>query len=187
MVAKKNTLPYIILGLLSKSELSGYAIRTAFENEIGEFWQAKHSQIYPELKKMLAADLVTFRTEIVGEKLEKKLYSLTKKGTAVLTDWIQSPTDDLPVSHDEFALKLYFVSSQADPIIASMMTKQLSNHQQNLAHLKARQQLLFSTATAIKTNYGHYLILRRAINRETDYVDWLKNELAEQQKFNRQG
>ena len=48
---KKNTLRYILLGLLSKKQMTGYELNQSFKNEIGEFWQAKHSQIYPELAK----------------------------------------------------------------------------------------------------------------------------------------
>ena len=51
-MARKNTLRYILLGLLSKKKMTGYELNQSFKNEIGEFWQAKHSQIYPELAKM---------------------------------------------------------------------------------------------------------------------------------------
>ncbi len=43
-------LKYAILGLLRKGELSGYDISSYFKEELGQFWSAKHSQIYPELK-----------------------------------------------------------------------------------------------------------------------------------------
>jgi DNA-binding PadR family transcriptional regulator len=51
-IAQKNTLQYIILGMLQDDKKTGYDIKTAFTTEIGEFWQAKHSQIYPELSKL---------------------------------------------------------------------------------------------------------------------------------------
>ena len=44
-MARKNTLRYILLGLLSKKKMTGYELNQSFKNEIGEFWQAKHSQI----------------------------------------------------------------------------------------------------------------------------------------------
>ncbi len=46
----KRTLKYAILGLVHKEEMSGYDITSQFKKEIGQFWSAKHSQIYPELK-----------------------------------------------------------------------------------------------------------------------------------------
>ncbi|MBU3158100.1 PadR family transcriptional regulator, partial [Clostridium estertheticum] len=69
-MAKKNILKYIILGLLEKQELTGYDIKKIFEDEIGEFWRSNHSQIYPELRKLQEQKLISFRVEIVGNKLE---------------------------------------------------------------------------------------------------------------------
>ena len=79
-MAKKNMLKYIILGLLEKQELTGYDIKNIFEEEIGEFWKAKHSQIYPELKKLEEQKLICFRIEIVGSKLKKSITPLRMTG-----------------------------------------------------------------------------------------------------------
>ena len=51
---QKRILPYIILGLLQERPLTGKEITHQFKNEIGEFWKASHSQIYPELTRMQA-------------------------------------------------------------------------------------------------------------------------------------
>ena len=70
-MARKNTLRYILLGLLSKKQMTGYELNQSFKNEIGEFWQAKHSQIYPEPAKMEEQGIIQHQVEITGEKLEK--------------------------------------------------------------------------------------------------------------------
>ena len=47
---KKRVLPYIILGILKQNPgFTGKEITYQFKNEIGEFWKASHSQVYPEL------------------------------------------------------------------------------------------------------------------------------------------
>ena len=51
-MTKENTLQYILLGLLAKQDLTGYDIKKLFEQEVGDFWFARHSQVYPELRKM---------------------------------------------------------------------------------------------------------------------------------------
>ena len=51
-MAQKNKLQFIILGLLNQQPLTGYDLTKAFDDEIGEFWQAQHSQIYPQLKRL---------------------------------------------------------------------------------------------------------------------------------------
>ncbi len=46
---------YAILGLLAREALSGYDLSSRMRAPVGYFWEARHSQIYPELAR-LAAD-----------------------------------------------------------------------------------------------------------------------------------
>ena len=75
-----RTLKYAILGLLMRSPVTGYDIAKEFGDGLGCFWSAKHSQIYPELKRLTDDGLIQFRTVIQGERMEKKLYEITDKG-----------------------------------------------------------------------------------------------------------
>ena len=47
-----RVLKYAILGLLNQKSMSGYELSSEFESALNEFWNAKHSQIYPELRKL---------------------------------------------------------------------------------------------------------------------------------------
>ena len=163
-MARKNTLRYILLGLLSKKQMTGYELNQSFKNEIGEFWQAKHSQIYPELAKMEEQGIIQHQVEITGEKLEKKVYELTEEGKEQLAEWIHTPTNELPVNRDEFVLKLYFVKDVNDPALVEIIQQQRDLHEEKRLH----------------DNYGHYLILAHAINRETEYASWLTDVLEEE-------
>ena len=175
-MAKKNMLKYIILGLLEKQELTGYDIKKIFEEEIGEFWKAKHSQIYPELKKLEEQKLICFRIEIVGSKLEKKYYTITGDGKEELKVWISAPTQELLATKDEFILKLYFICGKEDGKLEKMFEEQIVLHQEKLEHFNLRMQTVFSSQEKKKSNYGHYLILDHAIKREEEYLLWLKNQ-----------
>lgn len=101
-----RVLKYAILGLLRKGELSGYDITSYFKEELGQFWSAKHSQIYPELKKLTDEGFITFRTTIQGTKLEKKMYTLTDSGKQELHDWLIRHQPIPETVKDEFMLKL---------------------------------------------------------------------------------
>ena len=52
-----GTLRYAMLGLIQRAPATGYDISKAFSGRLGSIWGARHSQIYPELKK-LTEDLV---------------------------------------------------------------------------------------------------------------------------------
>lgn len=167
------------MGLLSQRPQTGYDLSRAFDHEIGEFWQAQHSQIYPMLKRLETAGDITHEDTITGEKLVKKEYQLTEQGQEKLTAWVSSPSPELTATKDEFILKLYFIESAHDPRITPMLTEQYQLHQAQLAHLRDRQRTVFPDQAAIDAAYGHYLILEHAVEREAHYVDWLQRHLKD--------
>ena len=171
-MAQKNRLQYIILGLLNERPQSGYDLTKSFDADIGEFWNANHSQIYPLLKRMEDQELITHKTSIVGQKLEKKIYLITQLGTNIFKDWLHSPSI-LDQAHDEFILKLYFISNRDNPQIKIMVAEQLQLHQAKLNTLKQQKITKFPDQEHINQDYGHFLVLNHAINREESYLSWL--------------
>ena len=47
-----ETLKYAILGLLMKKDMTGYELSKESNSEVFEFWNASHSQIYPQLQAL---------------------------------------------------------------------------------------------------------------------------------------
>ncbi|HIY91716.1 MAG TPA: PadR family transcriptional regulator [Candidatus Companilactobacillus pullicola] len=170
---KKRILPYIILGILDQNPgLTGKFITNQFKNEIGEFWKASHSQIYPELKKMVEDDWIKQTSDSNNEK--EKYYHLTNLGKEKLNSWIDIPINALPVVEDLFSLKLFFIQDPNDPRISTLVNKQLDLLEKQLDHLNDREKILFDTQEKRNKNYGHYLILERAISRLDNQIKWLK-------------
>ena len=62
----RNTLRYIILGLLWARPMSGYDIKQAFERAIASYWNAGNSQIYTTLKSLSREKLV--EAEVIEQK-----------------------------------------------------------------------------------------------------------------------
>ena len=52
------SLRFAILGYLSTGPGTGWDISRQFDTGLGWFWTARHSQIYPELKRMTQEGLV---------------------------------------------------------------------------------------------------------------------------------
>ncbi|GKT02998.1 PadR family transcriptional regulator [Furfurilactobacillus entadae] len=177
-MAQKNRLKYILLGLLTERAQSGYDLTRAFDTGIGEFWSANHSQIYPLLNKMETEDLITHESQLAGEKLTKKVYSITAAGEETFTQWLGSASD-ADNEHDEFVLKLYFIQERHDFRLVEMVRNQRAKRQAKLAHLQQQLADKFMDSTMIEQQYGHYLVLRHAIEREREYVAWLTSILDE--------
>ncbi|MGG4219143.1 PadR family transcriptional regulator [Paenibacillus jamilae] len=178
----KRTLKYAILGLVHKEEMSGYDITSQFKQEIGQFWSAKHSQIYPELKRLTEEGLIEFRTSITGAKLEKKLYCITPKGAQELTEWLLSPKELPETEKDEFMLMLYFSAAIPKEESKRLFEDQIAKRTDKLECLyeskKSLQQLDENLQVPGSSQFGHYLVLSRAINREESYITWLKETLS---------
>ena len=66
-----GTLQYAILGMLNRDSMTGYDLTREFQTSLFDFWTAKHSQVYPELKSLLEKGYVEYETEISGTALEK--------------------------------------------------------------------------------------------------------------------
>ena len=104
-----RTLKYAILGLINREPMTGYDITREFNsNNLANFWYAKHSQVYPELGRLMDEKLVTCEVVIQGEKLEKKLYSITPDGRAQLQEWLMKNEPLEPTPKDVFRLRMYF-------------------------------------------------------------------------------
>lgn len=171
---KKRVLPYIILGILKQNPgFTGKSITYQFTNEIGEFWKAAHSQVYPELKKMQQDNWITSKHAKDNEK--EIHYYLTSAGEEKLENWIDQPLTELPVNQDIFSLKMFFINDPNDPRIRIMVDEELALLEKQLAHLRQREVDVFPTKNKQAQNFGHYLILKRAMARLEGQIEWLKS------------
>lgn len=102
------SLRYALLGLLSQQPSSGYDLTQRFAEGIGTYaWHAQHSQIYPELKRLLAEELIEV-TELGARG--RKTYAITDTGTQALREWL---LDSPPSTNtrNEYLLRLFLLSA----------------------------------------------------------------------------
>ena len=135
-----GTLKYAILGLLNRNEMTGYELSKEFETTLFEFWNAKHSQIYPELKSLNAEGLIQYRVEITGNVLEKKVYTITDEGRRDFSEWEETLCPIQTASKDESRLRLFFLDGASPDFQQRFLADQLSQHQKHLEHLLENQK-----------------------------------------------
>ena len=175
-MSKQRILPHIILGVISASgsRVSGKQITDYVYREIGEFWQVAHSQVYPELKRMVQEGLL--EVHAVPDNDKEKHYSMTEQGQSLLDEWLTVPNEEIPQQKDIFSLKMFFISKMDDERIVGHLEGQIVLLEKHLQHLLNRKETLFDE-TYIANNYGHYLVLERAIARNKGQLKWLKTTL----------
>jgi DNA-binding PadR family transcriptional regulator len=176
-----RTLKYAILGLLCRNALTGYDLGKAFDAGPGNFWSAGHSQIYPELQKLLEEGLVEYSTVIQGQKLEKKLYTITESGRRDFLEWLRQDEPLEPTPKDKFRLRVYMSDMISDDEILRHFKAQMTRRQQKLERLITLFEHNFAgldPASLTRPQRGDYLVLRGAIMRENTYIEWLQNSIA---------
>ena len=99
------SLRYALLGSLADKPRTGYALLKHFEQSLAYAWPASHSQIYPELARLLDEGLI----EQTGSGARNsKTYAVTEAGLADVRRWLLETTPDRRV-RSEAALRGFFL------------------------------------------------------------------------------
>ncbi len=99
---------YVILGMVSKEARSGYEIKAVVDGSTRFFWAASYGQIYPELKRLAKAGLVTGVEAPTGGR-RRTVYEITADGETALAAWLRLPPETFEM-REEGLLKLFFAN-----------------------------------------------------------------------------
>jgi DNA-binding PadR family transcriptional regulator len=124
------TLRYALLGVLEARPMTGYELAQFFDESTSWVWSAPHSNIYPQLRKMEEEGLLSSRTEIRGERLERTVYSISKKGIEELRRWVTSDPGAVN-QRDPLLLRAVFFD-MTDPSEAEDMLEQVIERESDL-------------------------------------------------------
>lgn len=168
-------LKYAILGLVKREPITGYDITKYCSGALSKFWDAKHSQIYPELKRLVDEGLVEYKVTIQGEKLEKKLYTITEAGNEELYNWLDTDEPLGPVPKDAFRLRLYFADSLSRMQLRALFKGQIEKLQQRVRTLELSMAELGGVPEMFTPDFAEYLLITGGIYRDKASIDWIKN------------
>lgn len=173
-----SKLAYALLGLLAREPRTGYDLAQRLKGNVGFFWQARHSQIYPELAKLSEQGLVTFEEIMQAERPDKKVYTLTKAGRTALESWLTEPVA-VPKSRDELVLKAYSIWL-ADPKDAhKLFEAHAIAHEAQLEHYLAIKTFLEQKwqedgGQLSSPWFGSVAAVGRGIGYEREYAEWCR-------------
>lgn len=154
--------------------MTGYDLMQQFESALCEFWSAKHSQIYPELKKLTAEGMIEYKIEISGQVLEKKLYSITKEGQEDFLRWLGKTELMEATPKDVFRLRLFFSNRLREQERLELFEDQLRQHRMRLQHLKENQEKYSRIPSKESDDFSDYLVLLGGVMREEQTCKWLE-------------
>ncbi|MBN1525816.1 MAG: PadR family transcriptional regulator [Spirochaetales bacterium] len=134
-MAKENKSKYALLGLLNFVPLSGYDIKKWTDNSLRFFWSENYGHIYPLLKELEKAELVT-RQKVDSEKgPSKNVFTITQKGTKEFLAWLKQ-NENPETYRIEILLKLFFSSKLALNEIIVKLENHIHQQEQLLSEYK---------------------------------------------------
>jgi DNA-binding PadR family transcriptional regulator len=96
MRSRAESLEFALLGLLSQGPLHGYELRKRISAIYGPFRALSFSVLYPQLRRMLVADLIKESFADAGglSRRSRIVYELTQKGKDKFAQLMQSASPD---------------------------------------------------------------------------------------------
>ena len=166
-----------MLGLLAREALSGYDLAGRMRERVGFFWEARHSQIYPELARLEGEGMVVHRVVEQRDRPDKKVYEITDAGLEALKEWVTAPVKPR-ATRDETVLKAYSVWL-ADPEKAvALFREQQRLHEKQLLQYEEIEASMEKWGEDLgfpgSPRFASYAALQRGIIYERGYVDWCR-------------
>ena len=154
----------VILGMLASRPRSGYEIKQLVDNSARFFWAASYGQIYPELKKLEKARLVTGADSSQGAR-QRTTFKLTADGRRVAREWIGQPPEVLE-TRDEGLLKLFFAGALPPQEAVKTLRAMRNRSQETIGRLRELEPKVMAA--------GGYplMVLRGGIELNEWYSDW---------------
>jgi DNA-binding PadR family transcriptional regulator len=138
MAKRSSSSVEVLLGLLAIEPMSGYDLGLTIRQTVGHFWNESYGQIYPNLKKMAGAGLVSCKTERQKGKPDRRIYSITEKGRERLAKWLEVPPQP-EIPRNEMLLKLFF-GEQVSPQVLIGYVEQMAKERRALLEVLERAE-----------------------------------------------
>lgn len=173
------SLKHAILILLESEPGSGYDLLKRFKEGLGYFWNAKHQQVYQELKKLNEAGWLDCQAQAQETRPDKKVYRLTPSGHAELLRWLGEPVQPNKIN-DALLVKLFGGAHTSTANLREEMQRHVAVHRKTLDSLLAIERDYQALPTEQRQALRlPYLTLRRGILGEQSWLAWAAEVEAE--------
>jgi PadR family transcriptional regulator, regulatory protein AphA len=175
---------YAILGLLSWKPSSGYDLKKVFEASPYLYWSGNNNQIYKALLQLQKDGLISYETIHQDGAPSKKIYSLTKKGTAELKQWIMT-TAEAPEFKKPFLIQLAWSNMLNKDELITLLTnyedeiesqltlqKQKYDREKDWPNRSARETFLWNMVSVnLMSTYQSELDWVRKVRHQLDRIE----------------
>jgi DNA-binding PadR family transcriptional regulator len=174
----------VILGMLASRPRSGYEIKQLVDSSARFFWAASYGQIYPELKKLEKAGLITGGDSSTGAR-QRTTFKLTAEGRRAAHEWIDRSPEVLEM-RDEGLLKLFFAGAIDPKRAGEVARERAAISRTKSAELRAIAEQVERTGapegTDAEADAGSLTVLRYGIEMSDWTADWFERAADDLEK-----
>jgi len=127
------SLRHSLLGLLADKPMSGYDLAKRFRGSLWHAWYAQHSQIYPELARLLEQGLI--RADETGSR-GRKTYAITEAGLAEIRRWMTVFDSEPERARNPASLRTFFVWLLEQEEAEEFFRREIEQHRAQLAEFE---------------------------------------------------
>jgi DNA-binding PadR family transcriptional regulator len=121
--------------MIAEGHATGYAIKAEIERSTRLYWGASVGGIYPELRRLRDAGLVSVRDDPRGGAT-RHAYTVTPAGRAALARWLTDPSEPVLEMRNEALLRLRFAGVLEPDQQVEVVRRMRAMHERRLGELQ---------------------------------------------------
>jgi DNA-binding PadR family transcriptional regulator len=129
----------VLLGMIAEGHATGYAIKAEIQRSTRLYWGASVGGIYPELRRLHEAGLVTLRDDPRGGAT-RHAYALTRAGREALDRWLTDPSEPAIEMRHEGLLRLRFAGVLEPAQQLELVERMRAVHERRAGELREQLQ-----------------------------------------------
>lgn len=158
--------------MLEQEPSSGYDLLKHFRESLGYFWNAKHQQIYHQLKLLNQDGLISCENSTQAGKPDKKIYKISSEGRVELQMWLAEPVAPAKIN-DALLVKLYGTEAGDNESIFAELQRHIALHKHILEKLRGIEAKYHALPEEQREEQRFpYITLRRGIIGEEAWLQW---------------
>jgi len=169
------TLRHGLLDLLAGEPMSGYDLTRYFSASMANVWPAQHSQIYPELGKLVSEGLIE---QTGAGPRGRKVYVTTPAGLEALRSWLRESKPDYSVRYEALLRVFCLWVLPTDEALEHLAR----DRGEYVRHLEYLEKIIAnrgwtanptSRASRLAIEFGH-----RFYAMQVEWIDWAAEQVA---------
>lgn len=177
------SLKHALLALLVARPMTGYELAKQFDKSVTYLWHAPHSQIYPELRRLEEAGLISAAVMPRGSQATKRSYSVTPAGEQELVRWVEDVQEPAEIREPAYLKATYYELSSYDNAIRQFeahlnhFAEQKRLWENHLDDLENRRTALIQTRLANAPLEQHEALVAYKVHAYRGLIDRARMEM----------